>query len=44
VRIPTIVRKAAWYDKSLPTFSDALAVVRKELWACAAFLDDFYAT
>jgi hypothetical protein len=20
VRIPTIVRKAAWYDKSLPTF------------------------
>jgi hypothetical protein len=29
---PTI-RRAAWYDKSRPTFSDALALVRKELWA-----------
>ncbi len=28
-----IVRRAAWYDKSRPTFSDALALVRKELWA-----------
>jgi hypothetical protein len=27
------VRRAAWYDKSRPTFSDALALVRKELWA-----------
>src|SRR5215207_1286373 len=27
------VRPAAWYDKSHPTFSDALALVRKELWA-----------
>lgn len=27
------VRQAAWYDKARPTFSDALAVVRKELWA-----------
>jgi hypothetical protein len=27
------VRRAAWYDKSHPTFSDALALVRKELWA-----------
>jgi hypothetical protein len=27
------VRRAAWYDKSDPTFSDALALVRKELWA-----------
>lgn len=26
-------RTAAWYDKRDPTFSDALAVVRKELWA-----------
>jgi hypothetical protein len=26
-------RRAAWYDKSHPTFSDALAVVRKQLWA-----------
>jgi hypothetical protein len=28
-----IVRRAAWYDKSCPTFSDALAVVRRQLWA-----------
>lgn len=28
-----LVRGAAWYDKRDPTFSDALAVVRRELWA-----------
>ena len=28
-----IVRKAAWYDKAHPTFSDALALVRRGLWA-----------
>ena len=27
------VRRTAWYEKSHPTFSDALALVRKELWA-----------
>ena len=27
------VRRTAWYDKKYPTFSDALAVVRRELWA-----------
>ena len=27
------VRKAAWYDKAYPTFSDALALVRRQLWA-----------
>jgi DDE superfamily endonuclease len=27
------IRKAAWYRKSRPTFADALALVRKELWA-----------
>jgi hypothetical protein len=27
-----IVRRAAWYEKTHPTFSDALALVRKELW------------
>ncbi len=27
------VRRTVWYDKKYPTFSDALAVVRKELWA-----------
>ena len=28
-----VVRGAAWYEKQRPTFSDALALVRKELWA-----------
>jgi hypothetical protein len=27
------VRRTAWYDKSHPTFSDALALVRRKLWA-----------
>jgi hypothetical protein len=29
-------RQAAWYHKRHPTFADALALVRKELWAGAA--------
>lgn len=29
---PVVVRQAAWYTKSLPTFSDALALVRFQLW------------
>jgi hypothetical protein len=32
-----VFRRAAWYHKSHPTFSDALALVRKELWASATF-------
>lgn len=28
-----ILRKAAWYEKAHPTFSDALALVRRQLWA-----------
>ena len=32
-RLTDVVRRAAWYDKRLPTFSDALALVRKDLWA-----------
>ena len=28
-----VVRRAAWYDKEHPTFSDTLALVRKELWS-----------
>jgi DDE superfamily endonuclease len=28
-----IVRRAAWYDKSHPTFTEALALVCKQLWA-----------
>jgi hypothetical protein len=31
------VRQAAWYRKKRPTFSDALAAVRRELWECALF-------
>jgi hypothetical protein len=31
-RMPKAVRRAAWYDKKHPTFSDALALVRRELW------------
>jgi len=34
-RLP--VRRAAWYAKTLPTFSDALAVVRRQLWPCPGF-------
>ncbi len=31
------VRTAAWYPKPLPTFSDALALVRRTLWAYLTF-------
>jgi len=31
------VRQAAWYAKELPTFSDALASVRRQLWSDMAF-------
>src|SRR3712207_2533994 len=31
------VRRVAWYRKPRPTFSDALALVRKELWAHQTF-------
>jgi len=27
------VRQSAWYYRSHPTFSDALALVRRQLWA-----------
>lgn len=30
------VRSAAWYAKSLPTFADAIAMVRKALWPASA--------
>ena len=33
----TSVRQAAWYKKALPTFSDALARVRRCLWRQLAF-------
>jgi hypothetical protein len=35
--LPAVVRRAAWYDTRLPTFSDILALACKELWDCAAF-------
>ena len=31
------IRSAAWYSKALPTFSDALALVRSRLWAHLTF-------
>lgn len=30
------VRSAAWYAKSLPTFADAIALVRQQLWRASA--------
>jgi hypothetical protein len=32
-RVLASVKRAAWYDKRLPTFADTLALIRKELWA-----------
>jgi hypothetical protein len=32
-----VVRQAAWYRKPLPTFSDALALTRRECWGYLAF-------
>jgi hypothetical protein len=29
--------QAAWYRKPLPTFADALALVRRRLWAALLF-------
>ena len=29
---PVVARQSAWYTKALPTFSDALALVRQHLW------------
>jgi hypothetical protein len=31
------IRQTAWYRKSYPTFSDALALVRRQLWAQSTF-------
>lgn len=32
-----VVRQVAWYHKAHPTFADALALARKELWAWTTF-------
>jgi hypothetical protein len=29
---PVVARQSAWYTKALPTFSDALALIRQHLW------------
>ncbi len=34
---PGPIRQAAWYHKRVPTFADALALVRREIWAHEAF-------
>jgi hypothetical protein len=34
-RLP--IRQAAWYTKTVPTFSDALAIVRHQLWQAMSF-------
>ncbi len=31
------IRTAVWYPKSLPSFSDALAIIRRTLWAYLTF-------
>jgi len=33
-----LVKDAAWYHKQVPTFSDAIALVRRSLWAEGRFL------
>jgi hypothetical protein len=32
-----MVECVCWYPKPLPTFSDALALIRRELWAAQLF-------
>jgi len=34
---PDRLRRAAWYRKRAPTFADALALVRQDIWAQASF-------
>jgi hypothetical protein len=36
-RMPVRVRQTAWYQKAQPTFADALALVRRELWVHGGF-------
>jgi hypothetical protein len=35
--VPLPVQRAAWYPKTTPTFADALALVRRQLWAQTRF-------
>jgi len=34
---PDVIRQTAWYRKRTPTFADALALVRQEIWAHETF-------
>ncbi|HEX8771618.1 MAG TPA: hypothetical protein VF711_12700, partial [Acidimicrobiales bacterium] len=34
---PLPIRQAAWYAKPVPTFSDTLAFVRRQLWPVMVF-------
>ena len=36
-------RRAAWYDKPLPTFVDAIALVRRQLWLASESFSRFAA-
>ncbi len=36
-RQPYTIRSSAWYSKALPTFADALALVRHRLWTYFTF-------
>jgi hypothetical protein len=38
-QIPAVapIRRSAWYAKPLPTFADALALVRRQLWTEVTF-------
>jgi hypothetical protein len=38
-----LIRTAAWYVKKRPTFSDALAVIRSELWGACHFSTSAFA-
>ena len=35
--VAAVIRQAAWYRKPAPTFSDALALVRRDLWRHQTF-------
>jgi hypothetical protein len=37
IQAADVFRQAGWYHKAHPSFADALALVRKELWANATF-------
>ena len=34
---PATLRQASWYRKAQPTFGDALALVRRDIWAHLSF-------